>query len=195
MGPFTSIRAALALAALAAPALAQSTPGGASYAVVASAPRVCSIAQPRLEPGRLVNFRTLNGTTLTVDRLTDPATLATLAASASIGFEAVCNFPHQVVIESQNNGLWRSALTRTPEGFADAVPYGATLRWGDLTRRLEIDAENRRIVEFAVPVGKPTAGTLQLDIDIQAGAANLRTQAPLLAGVYQDTLRVTVEPQ
>jgi hypothetical protein len=189
----------LAFAALALAGAVRAQPAPAddsrSFAVTASAPPLCAISQPRLVPGRLINFRNINGTTLTVDRLTDPVTLSTAAASAEVGFDAVCTFPHLVVVESQYNGLWRAAITRPPVGFADAVPYAATVRWGDLTRRFEVNAETQRIVDFTIPVAKPTAGILQLGIDIQAGAANLRTNAPLLAGVYQDTIRVTLEPQ
>jgi hypothetical protein len=32
-------------------------------------------------------------------------------------------------------------------------------------------------------------------LDVDAGATNARANAPLVAGVYGDTLRITLEPQ
>ena len=145
----------------------------------------------------LINFRTLNGGSLEVDQLTDPTTLSTRGASVELSFPAVCNFAHQIVLESQNNGLWRSELgmTPAPTGFSDAVPYTATLIWGPVTSTFEADASSRQIRDRTQSVDRPVAGQILLRLRIQPGATNLQTNAPLVAGVYRDTLRLTVEPQ
>jgi hypothetical protein len=160
-------------------------------------PQVCALATPTLAGGTLNNFRTLNGSSLEVDQLTDPVTLSTRAASARISFAAICNFAHQIVLESRNNGLWRSelGLTPAPTGFSDAVPYTATLEWGPINTSLQADASDRRIRDRTQAVDQPVAGDIVLRLDIQPGATNLQTNAPLVSGVYRDTLRLTVEPQ
>jgi hypothetical protein len=160
-------------------------------------PQVCALATPTLAGGTLNNFRTLNGSSLEVDQLTDPVTLSTRAASARISFAAICNFAHQIVLESRNNGLWRSelGLTPAPTGFSDAVPYTATLEWGPIHTSLQADASDRRIRDRTQAVDQPVAGDIVLRLDIQPGATNLQTNAPLVSGVYRDTLRLTVEPQ
>jgi hypothetical protein len=166
-----------------------------SFDVVATIPEVCAMEEPTLSSGSLVNFRGLNGTTLQIDELTDPATLATRAASASVSFSAVCSFPHNLVVESESNGLWRSGTRAAPGGFADAVPYLAQLRWGPVSGNLQADATSRRTNQLTIGVDQAVTGEIIVDLDIQAGASNVRANAPLIAGAYQDTLRITVEPQ
>lgn len=184
----------LAAALLAGAAVAQS-PAPATFPVIAAAPNVCAVSQVSIESGALVNFRNQNGSTFFIDRLVDPVTLSTSAASAQVTFDAVCNLPHRLVVESQNNGLWREAVgLRPPSGFADGVPYTASVQWGALSRRFNVDADGRRIRSFEADVGVPTIGELEMRIDIQAGATNGAANEPLVAGVYQDTIRVTLEP-
>ena len=195
-GPLLICSAAAAL--LMAGAASAQTVSSKTMAVQGSAPQVCAVQSPTVAAtGALVNFRGLNGTTLQIDQLTDPQTLATRAASVNISFSAVCNYPHRITLESLNNGLWRNASggAGAPTGFADGVPYTATLNWGDVVQRFEVNASSRRFSQFFVLVDKATAGAILLRLDIQSGASNLRANAPLIAGTYQDTLRVTVEPQ
>lgn len=178
-------------------ARAQTDDNTRDFVVQGQVPKVCTIASPTLGAGQLVNFLTLTGGTLQVDQLTDPVTLSTRAASAQVTFAAVCNYAHQIVLESQNNGLWRSelGLTPAPTGFSDAVPYTATLAWGPINNRFEADASARQIRDSAQAVDQPVVGDVTLRLDIQPGATNLQTNAPLVSGVYRDTLRLTVEPQ
>jgi len=188
---------ALAAASVLAGPAAASSASASEMSVTGSAPQVCAVQNPVVGAGALVNFRSLNGTTLQIDRLADPTTLATSAALADIRFAAVCNYPHRITLESDNNGLWRggSAGAAPPPGFADGVPYTATLVWGPVNSRFEADATGRRVRQSTVPVDEATAGDIEIHLAIQAGASNLRANAPLIAGVYTDTLRVTVEPQ
>jgi len=168
------------------------------FTVTGSAPQVCAIANPAvLTAGQLVNFQTLNGTTLQISQLADPRTLATNAASATVTFQAVCNFPHQIVLESQNNGLYRggAAGAPPPPGFADGVPYTAQLSWGAVNSTFFVPATTRQRSQDRVLVPQATAGDLRILLTIQAGASNLTAKAPLVAGVYTDTLYITLEPQ
>lgn len=173
-------------------ALAQSAQ---TFDVVATIPQVCALEAPTLGAGGLINFRGLNGTTLQVDQLTDPATLATRGASASVSFAAACSVPHNLIIESESNGLWRATAADPPAGFADGVPYLAHLSWGPVNGRLQADATARRANQLTIGVDQAVSGEILVELDIQAGASNRRANAPLIAGAYQDTLRITVEPQ
>lgn len=187
-----SLLGGLAMAGAANAATTSSIP----MSVSANAPQVCAVQQPVLSQGALVNFQALDGTNLRIDQLTDPSTLATAAAQVSVSFDAVCNYPHRIVLESQNNGLWRTSTTApAPTGFADAVPYTAQLTWGTINNTFRADAKARRLNTDSIPVDNPTAGKIVLNLSIQAGDSNLSANAPLIAGIYGDTLRVTVEPQ
>ncbi|MFI4933454.1 MAG: hypothetical protein ACHP7N_02440 [Caulobacterales bacterium] len=185
----------LALACGGAAAAAPST--AIPFTVTGNAPQVCAVQNPVLAPGALVNFQSLNGTTLQLSQLADPKTLAASAASATVTFAAVCNYPHLIVLESQNNGLYRdgAAGSPPPPGFADGVPYTATLTWGAVTSQFFVAATTRQTTQDRITVGQPTAGNIQILLTIQSGASNLSANSPLVAGVYSDTLRVTVEPQ
>lgn len=188
----------LLLCALAAtPAAAQQDKAVRSFAVNGYAPQVCAVQPPRLAPGTQVNFVGLNGSTLRIDHLVDPTTLSTSAASIEIGLDAVCNYPHRIVLETQNNGLYQTneRPAAPPPGFGHAIPYSATMAWGMENLRLVADATIRRIAERSLSVNHPAAGTILLRLEIQPGASNERQNAPLLAGYYSDTLRVIVEPQ
>jgi hypothetical protein len=166
-------------------------------AVNANVPRSCTIASPVLEPAAQVNFRGLNGSTLQLDQLVDPATLSTNAASIQVVFTAMCNLPHRVKMESQNNGLWRSSEGGgvRPEGFANAIPYHARLDWLEDSLLLNADAGARRVGENSLLVSEGRAGNLKLRLEIDAGSTNTQANAPILAGFYGDTLRITLEPQ
>lgn len=189
--------AALAGMFIAFPAMAQSSEDSRDFPVSGSAPQVCAVQAPRLAAGAQINFRGLSGNTLQIDRLVDPTTLATNAASADIQFDAVCNFPHRIRVESQNNGLWQTAErnAQTPDGFAYAVPYRATFTWGEVTGQLDADAHVRRISEQRVNVDQATAGSIVIRVVIDAGSSNTTNNAPLIAGIYGDTLRLFVEPR
>lgn len=188
------LASALALA-LAVQAQAQTAPANAGLSAVGRAPRLCAFTAPVATDGRLENFQTLQGAVLRVQELTDSQSLTTRAAAAEVSLEATCNFPHRLRLESENNGLWREGAASGQVGFAVAVPYRASVSWGELDRRLEADASGRRPQALVAPVAAPTAGELTLHLEIEPGATNTTTNAPLLAGIYSDVIRLTVEPQ
>jgi hypothetical protein len=70
----------------------------------------------------------------------------------------------------------------------------ALAQWGTHNLRLDADANSRKIHERWV-MSEPNTGSILLRLEIQPGATNRRQNAPLLAGVYGDTLRITLEPK
>lgn len=193
---------ALLFALAATPAFAQTTglADGADqsrFPVIGSSPELCQLGEPRISGGQpAVNVKTIIGRVLEIQELTDPKTLSTEGASVELAFDAFCNYPHRVTLSSENNGLFRQVAGGTPPlGFANAVPYRAELRWDDDSLLLDADALNRREARQDLSTSDPTSGPLLLRLRIIAGATNITTQAPLLAGEYRDTITITVGPQ
>ena len=190
---------ALLLAGLLIPTagFGQATSATRNFAVNANVPGSCAVGAPLLAAGAQINFRGLNGSTLQIGQLVSPTTLSTNAASVEVRFEAVCTFPHRLKVETQNNGLWQTSERgrARPEGFGDAIPYRADINWADENLRLNADAGVRRIANNSVFINGASVGEIHLRLEIDAGATNERANAPLLAGVYGDTLRITLEPQ
>lgn len=189
--------AASALAPMAAQAQSAASTDSREFPVTGNAPQVCTLDRGTIRTGSLVNFNGLDGDTLRIQQLTDPSTLTARAANATISFEAVCNFPHRVRIESQNNGLWPTdgRMSSDVADFAYALPYVARVSWGDRNGELDADAKIRRLSENRFNVDQATAGEMQLQITVQAGASNVRNNAPVIAGAYGDTLRIFLEPR
>jgi hypothetical protein len=188
---------AIGLALASAGAASAATSSSQTMGVSGGAPEICTVQNPVIAGGALLNFRSLNGTTLQIDQLADSKTLASMAATADVTMAAVCNFPHRIRLESQNNGLWRggAAGAPPPTGFADGVPYTATLEWGPANTTFFVDAQSRRLSQQITAIDQAVAGDIKIHLAIQAGASNLGANSPLIAGTYSDTLRVTVEPQ
>lgn len=187
----------LPLMAVAAPAAAQSLTTVTDMPVTGSVPQVCAMQQGSIQSGSLVNVAGLDGDTLRIIQFVDPTTLSVKAASATISFDAVCNFPHAVRVESTNNGLWPvdGRITQVPGGFAFAVPYTAQVTWGIANAQFSADAKTRRIAQQTINVEAPAAGQLNLRIEIAEGASNVENRAPVIAGTYVDTVRIFLEPR
>lgn len=195
--PLLLAAATAALAALAAPAQAQSLTATRAMPVTGNVPQVCAMQRGEVQPGSLVNISGLDGDTLRILQFVDPSTLSVKAASATISFEAVCNFPHAVRIESANNGLWPTdgRITQVPGGFSYAVPYTAQVQWGVANTLFNADAKSRHISQQSVTVDTAVAGQLNLRIEIAEGASNVENRAPVVAGTYVDTVRIFLEPR
>ena len=187
----------LAAATLAFPASAQSLVASKDMPVTGNVPLICAMQTGQIQPGSANNVVGLDGDTLRIAQFVNPDTLSVKAASATVRFEAVCNFAHAVRIESANNGLWPTdaRITQAPAGFAFAVPYSASLAWGPANGQFVTDAKSRRLVEQVVNVDTPVAGELSLKFDIAEGASNVETSAPVVAGFYSDTVRIFLEPR
>ena len=187
----------LAAATLAFPALAQSLVASKDMPVTGNVPLICAMQTGQIQPGSANNVVGLDGDTLRIAQFVNPDTLSVKAASATVRFEAVCNFAHAVRIESANNGLWPTdaRITQAPAGFAFAVPYSASLAWGPANGQFVTDGKSRRLVQQIVNVDTPVAGELSLKFDIAEGASNVETSAPVVAGFYSDTVRIFLEPR
>ena len=187
----------LAAATLAYPASAQSLVASKDMPVTGNVPLICAMQTGQIQPGSANNVVGLDGDTLRIAQFVNPDTLSVKAASATVRFEAVCNFAHAVRIESANNGLWPTdaRITQAPAGFAFAVPYSASLAWGPANGQFVTDGKSRRLVQQIVNVDTPVAGELSLKFDIAEGASNVETSAPVVAGFYSDTVRIFLEPR
>lgn len=187
----------LASAAFAGSAQAQSSPNSQDLPVTGRVPQLCSLQPGRITPGGLNNFAGLDGDTLRIIQFTDPSTLSVRGASATISFDAVCNFPHAVRIESQNNGLWPvdGRISDRPQGFAYAVPYVAEISWGPINSQFVTDAKVRGANQQVIVVNDPVAGQFTLRLRIEEGASNVEARAPLVSGTYVDTVRIFLEPR
>ncbi|MDE1918928.1 MAG: hypothetical protein KGJ57_22725 [Sphingomonadales bacterium] len=176
---------------------AQTLVNQSTFGVTGYAPQVCTLQPGRIQPGGLVNLRGLDGDTLQIEQLTDPQTLAVRATSATIDFAATCNYAHRLRVETQNNGLWPTdgAMGRNAPGFAYALPYNASISWAGRSTVLQADAKVRRLNQQILLVSTAATGQVELRLQMDAGASNTRANAPVLAGVYGDTLRIYVEPQ
>ena len=194
---FAALLASLGASALAQSAAGQSVTAVRTLTVTGNAPQVCAMQTGRIQTGSLTNVSGIDGDTLRITELADPQTLAARASSATISFSAVCNYPHSLRIESQNNGLWPTdgRTGAGAGGFAYAVPYQARLQWGAASGALDANAKVRRISEQRLMVDDATAGDVQLRVDIADGASNLDQRAPLAAGAYGDTIRIFLEPR
>ena len=188
---------ALPLMVVAAPAAAQSLTTTTTMPVTGSVPQVCAMQQGSIQSGSLVNIAGLDGDTLRIIQFVDPSTLSVKAASATISFDAVCNFPHAVRVESSNNGLWPvdGRITQVPGGFAYAVPYTAQVTWGLANAQFSADAKTRRIAQQTINVAAPAAGQRTLRIESAEGASHGENRAPVIAGTYVDTVRIFLEPR
>lgn len=177
------------------------TPATAATSVLplgvdATAPQWCSFiaAGSGRAPIRATsNASELSASEVRIVDLVDQATLSTRAASATIGVEAACNYPHRVTIRSQNNGL-RRTTTSTGAGIASAVPYTANLNWGDVGLSFFADGLSESQVERNVETTGAIAGQLVVEINVVAGATNLGPNRPLGAGEYSDVISIEVGP-
>jgi len=197
----TAVRAlagAAALGALASggAAVADSVTAARTMAVSGSTPEICALQPGAVQTGSLVNMTGLDGDTLRVAQFADPRTLAVRAADATLSISAVCNFPHKVRVQSENNGMWPGDGSQKLDanGFTSAVPYRARVTWNGASNTLETDARVRHQVEDELSVNSPAVGNVELHVEIAPGASNSQANAPLLAGTYTDTLRIFLEP-
>jgi hypothetical protein len=158
----------LLVAGLPSAASAQSDSGTANLLVGGTVPVACAVGAPAAVAGRQLNFRGLNGSALQIDRLVDPVTLSTAAASIELRFESVCNLSHRLRVETQNNGLWQTVERGDTgaDGFATAIPYRARLSWADRDLALNADAVSRRIAETSMLVDGAAVGDIRLRLDM-----------------------------
>ena len=189
---FTALSVVALTIGLAAPATAQQAQG---VTLEGSADRLCVLSAPELGAGPLENFSVPTGNVYSVEQLADPNTLTTRAARMTLSMAAMCNGVHRLVVTSENSGLWRQGTPSSAVGFGTGVPYRLNLAWADENPSLNADASIRQARQWLVLVGRPNAGAIELEFEIDAGATNAGTGAPMVAGAYADVLTLTVESQ
>jgi hypothetical protein len=113
----------------------------------------------------------------------------------TLAFPAMCNSVHRVTLTTENNGLWRDFAGVPNNAFGSAVPYQANIEWSGDQALLNADASGRHENLETFLVNEPRVGDIEVGIQVSAGATNVSTGAPLLAGDYADVLTLTVEPQ
>jgi hypothetical protein len=166
------------------------------FGVEATAPQWCALTTAS---GQVVASGPTNnaigpvGSELRIVDLVDATTLSTRAANATIGFDAACNYPHRVTVRSQNNGLRRGAAA-TGVGIASAVPYTATLNWGDANLSFFADAQSQTELAREISTIGAVSGQLVVQVAIAAGATNIGPGSPLGAGEYSDVISIEVGP-
>jgi hypothetical protein len=194
---WTSLGLGLSLAALAAGASAatSSTTQTGTVTTTGQASRLCLIGSPKVQIGSAVNVATVAGETINIASMADSQTLSTKATSFDIDFNAVCNFAHAVQLSSDRGGLWRTTTGQVAADFAEGVPYHATLLWAGQTSTLEATAVSVTPTTDVVHINTPAAGALIVQFRIDPGATAKGLGLPLAAGIYRDTLTVTLGPQ
>lgn len=111
------------------------------------------------------------------------------ANSTSIPFNLDCNVPLEFSVESQNGALDHAAIDRIDSypGFQARLPYDVDLDFDvPNANRLSFESEDIQAV--------PGTGQLQV-IPYQSGGhvrLNWNPEAPLLAGKYNDIIRIRV---
>ncbi|MBX9813091.1 MAG: hypothetical protein A4S12_09060 [Proteobacteria bacterium SG_bin5] len=189
----------LALAALtiAGTAHAQSDSNTQTVSIGGSADRICTLGQPQLVAGDVLNFLNQSGGSLQVQTLADPVTLTTRAARVGVTLDAVCNYPHQLRFETANNGLFSTNQNplAAPTGFGAAVPYTVDAQWNGTSATFFANALLRQRREQVLITGGAFAGAVTLRFTIAAGATNAEANSPLVAGPYGDFVRIWLEPQ
>jgi hypothetical protein len=166
------------------------------FGVDAAAPQWCAITtggRGLTTAGANVNASEPAGSEVRIVDLVDTSTLSTRAATLNFGVDAACNYPHRVTIRSQNNGLRRDTPA-TGVGIASAIPYTASVNWGDVDLSFFADAVNVTQVERVVATTQAVSGQLSVRVAVVAGATNLGPNRPLGAGEYSDVISIEVGP-
>ena len=185
----------LTLSLVATATTAWGAPASVIVTTIGHASRLCLIGSPKVQIGTAVNLANVTGQTIDIASLSDSQTLSTKATSFDIDFNALCNFSHSVQLSSDRGGLWRLATGHVAEAFADGVPYHATLEWGGASTTLEATALSVTPMNDVLRVNSPAGGALVVQFRVDPGATDKGLGAPLAAGVYQDTITVTLGPQ
>ncbi|HEX3919750.1 MAG TPA: hypothetical protein VHW60_20620 [Caulobacteraceae bacterium] len=180
------------LATLGAGLPAQAAP--VTLTVTSAVANLCIVGPAQVNSGGATNLGVVSGNTVNIAQLTNDQ-LTTRATAFDITFDATCNAAHRVTVTSERGGLRRDQTGGNHPGFADGVPYTTRFDWDSSEATLLAPAQSLSEVSQNLDIGAPAAGSLVLHVTIDAGATNLVTNSPLIAGGYSDTLRVVMQVQ
>lgn len=159
--------------------------GRAEFEIAGVAPPVCLVGQAAAQQVANVSFAAdgVSGGTLNIVALSDPETAQGNAASAEVTVPVICNAAHNVTIGSGNGGLLRVGGTRAAlDGFAQFLPYDVNFNWAGQ----DIAGTSDATAALDLAVASPGRGNLTVSIELDP------TQAPLVAGNYEDVLLIEV---
>lgn len=191
--PLLTIGVPLALlpTALAGAAAAQTAMTPSTIPVVGEVRDLCLLGEPQVQAGGAENLGATSGETITLESLVDDQ-LQTRATRFDIEMPAMCNTPHRVVVRSDSGGLWNAGAAVAGNEFGVAVPYTLVLDWSDQNREMNAAAVSSAPIDLIFPVDRAAGDVLKLEFNIDAGASNAGTNIPLAAGVYRDTIRISL---
>ena len=178
----------LAVAVFATAAIAGNAP---EVAVKGAAPAICYFApaQSGAASNMTLSSASASQASLVINQLVDPANAQLRPASISLSLNGICNNAHTFTIQSNGGGLQTN--TGATPGFSNRVDYSASLLWGGSSSSVQTSGIAGQSSPTAMVPGA-FAGTLQLQITVEAGGANW---LPLLAGTYSDNIVITFKPQ
>jgi len=181
--------------AAAAGARAQSGPQTGQITVTGSVDRMCIMANPQVNLGASTNIGQASGGTVTIADLSDDQQMTTKSTDFYVTLSGMCNYSHLLTISSDRGGLWREPAGLATGGFANGVPYRATVDWGGSETVLLASAAGEGQVQQTLSVDQPVVGGVLLHFHIDQSATNAGSGVPLVAGNYDDTIRLTLGPQ
>jgi len=192
--PLKLSRATLALVSAAAlvPVVAWATDQNIN--LTANVPKFCQFNAVPTFSG-LNNFSvSANSIGSSVLQMTTPTTSVGIANNAGFNFSvnATCNYPSQVVMTTLNGGLRDASPESVVSGtFVNRLDYTVIATWDGAPVGLLSTASNPPGFSSA-PQLAPTAYTGALNLGV-VFVPNV--SAPMLAGDYTDTLRISLTPQ
>jgi hypothetical protein len=110
-----------------------------------------------------------------------------------VGPSVTCNAPYNVQVSSQFGGIKRGGDDVLPGGFSDVIDYTGIATFGSVESILDTsDGTGANGEEHNIPVVSTGGAKDTLGISIRPKLA--ADTAPLAAGTYSDTLKVTIAP-
>lgn len=152
----------------------------------ATASSACVLRDPRAVSSTNAAFSSTgdSGGRIVLTRLVDPDTSVPRAASAELAIPATCNASHRVIAISTKGGLGRISSAGTPgQEFTQSLPYALRLIWAG-TRAEQ--ASNAGSLALEIPNG--ATGDIALRVATPEGGM------PLVAGSYDDTIVIQLQP-
>nr|WP_137677386.1 hypothetical protein [Parerythrobacter lutipelagi] len=161
------------------------TSGRQQFEIVAAAAPACNVSPGAAASVENASFQDsgTSGGTVSITALADPETAEANPVSVQVEIPVVCNSAHDITVRSANGGLLRDGGTRAAMGgFVQFLPYAVRVDWVGQSQTGQSDELE------ALTMNVPNAGEGMLSVDIALGA----TGAVLVAGSYEDTLRIEI---
>lgn len=133
-----------------------------------------------------INSSTAAASSLTVTSFIDTAAVANAAALTLTYANAMCNYAHNVGVQTTNGGIKQQSGTTTVIGgtFANNVNYTATATFGGSTATITTNGTAN--AKQSTAVAGANMGNLVLTVSVAAGTN------PVLQGSYSDTLTLQI---